>query len=75
MKMSKTTEIQTTKPTGDVVLQEMWRIKDKLSAAYANDLEGFFADLRKREKLSGHPLVNLQKRKRTKSPRKSKAEE
>lgn len=47
----------------DLVLQEIWRIKDKLSAAYGHDVDRLFADTRKRQKLSGHPVVNLQKRK------------
>ncbi len=55
--MSKTTDIQTAKTTGDVVLQEMWRIKDTLSASYGHDVKRLFAETRKREKLSGHPLV------------------
>ena len=37
--MSKTTDIQTAKPTGDVVLQEIWRIKDALSASYGHDVD------------------------------------
>ena len=58
--MSKTTDTQTTKPTGDVVLQEIWRIKDMLSASYGHDVKRLFAETRKREKLSGHRVVNLQ---------------
>jgi hypothetical protein len=42
----------------DLVLQEIWRIKDTLSASYGHDLDTLFAETRKREKLSGHPLVN-----------------
>jgi hypothetical protein len=45
---------------GDVVLQEIWRIKDELSAARGHDVHRLFADARKRQKLSGHPVVNLQ---------------
>lgn len=45
----------------DLVLQEIWRIKDALSAAYGHDVDRLFADARKRQKLSGHPVVNLQK--------------
>ena len=56
--MSKTTDIQPTKATGDLVLQEVWRAKDTLSAQYGHDLDKLFAETRKREKLSGHPLVN-----------------
>jgi len=56
--MSKTTDIQTAKATGDVVLQEVWRIKDTLSASYGHSVKRLFAETRRREKLSGHPLVN-----------------
>ena len=49
----------------DLVLQEIWRIKDKLSASYGHDVDRLFADARKRQNLSGHPVVNLQKRKRS----------
>jgi hypothetical protein len=53
--MSKTTD----KQSGELVLQEIWRIKDELSAARGHDVHRRFADLRKREKTSGHPLANL----------------
>ena len=43
---------------GDLVLQEIWRIKDTLSASYGHDVKRLFAETRQREKLSGHPLVN-----------------
>jgi hypothetical protein len=56
--MNKTTDIQPTKATGDLVLQEVWRAKDTLSAQYGHDLDKLFAETRKREKLSGHPLAN-----------------
>jgi hypothetical protein len=56
--MSKTTDIQPTKAAGDLVLQEVWRAKDILSAQYGHDLDKLFAETRKREKLSGLPLVN-----------------
>ncbi len=62
--MSKTTDIQTAKPTGDVVLQEIWRIKDTLSAAYGHDVDRLFAEARERQKHSGHPVVNLQTKRR-----------
>ena len=58
--MSKTTDIQTAKPTGDVVLQEIWRIKDTLSASYGHDVDRLFAHARENQKKSGHPVVNLQ---------------
>jgi hypothetical protein len=49
---------------GDLVLQEIWRIKDELSAARGHDVHRLFADARKRQKLSGHPVVNLQTKRR-----------
>lgn len=49
---------------GDLVLQEIWRIKDKLSAARGHSVDRLFADARKRQKLSGHPVVNLQTKRR-----------
>lgn len=62
--MNKTTDIQPPKATGDVVLQEVWRAKDTLSAQYGHDLDKLFAETHEREKLSGHPLVNLQRRRK-----------
>ena len=51
---------QTPAPAGgDLVLQEIWRIKDELSASYGHDIHRLFADLRKRQKHSGHPVVDL----------------
>ena len=47
--MSKTTDIQATKPTGDVVLKEIWRIKDTLSASYGHDVDRLFAEARARQ--------------------------
>jgi hypothetical protein len=43
----------------DVVLEEMWRIKDTLSAAYGHDVHRLFAETREREKNCGHPLISL----------------
>jgi hypothetical protein len=62
--MSKATDIQTKKPSGDVVLQEIWRIKDALSASYGHDVDRLFAEARERQKLFGHPVVNLQTKRR-----------
>jgi hypothetical protein len=39
---------------GDVVLREIWSIKDELSAAREHDVHRLFAELRKREMTSGH---------------------
>jgi len=52
------------KPTGDIVLREVWLAKDTLSARYRHDLDKLFQETRKREKLSGHPLANLRIRRR-----------
>ncbi len=62
--MSKTTELSASKATGDLVLREVWRAKDTLSAQYDHDLDKLFAETQKREKLSGHPLVNLPPKRR-----------
>jgi hypothetical protein len=46
---------------GDSVLQEIWRVKDELSAARGHDVRRLFAETRERQKNSGRPIVNLQK--------------
>jgi len=43
----------------DLVLREVWRAKDALSAARGHSVDKLFADLREREKHSGHRVVNL----------------
>lgn len=45
--------------SGDLVLQEIWRIKDELAAARGHDIHRLFAETRQREQRSGHPLANL----------------
>ena len=62
--MIKTLKEPDAKGRGDLVLQEMWRIKDELSTAREHDVHRLFADARKRQKLSGHPVVNLQSKRR-----------
>ena len=62
--MSKATDIQTNNSSGDVVLQEIWHIKDTLSASYGHDVDRLFAEARERQKHSGHPVVNLQTKRR-----------
>jgi hypothetical protein len=52
------------KGRGDLALQEIWRIKDTLSASYGHDVKRLFAETRKREKLSGHPLVEPPRRRK-----------
>ncbi len=64
MKMSKATEILPKKSGGDVVLQEIWRIKDTLSASYGHDVDRLFAETRENQKKSDHPVVNLQTKRR-----------
>jgi hypothetical protein len=56
---NKTTAEPKTIRNTDVVLQEIWRIKDTLSASYNHDVSRLFAETRKREKLSGHPFADL----------------
>ena len=62
--MSKTNDTALTKPSGDLVLQEIWRIKDTLSASYGHDVDRLFADARKSQERSGRPVVNLQTKRR-----------
>lgn len=49
--------------TGDVVLQEVWRAKDALSASYGHDLDRLFAETRERQKRSGHKIIDFSKSK------------
>lgn len=58
MNTSKYDPIETTE--GDLVLREVWRIKDKLSTARGHSIDRLFAEARERQKHSGHPVVNLQ---------------
>ena len=58
----KATTAATLNAGGDLVLQEIWRIKDESSAARGHDVHRLFAGARKRQKLSGHRVVNLHKR-------------
>jgi hypothetical protein len=62
--MSKATKELKPNQSTDLVLQEIWRIKDTLSAAYGHDLDRLFADARERQKHSGHQVVNLQPERR-----------
>ena len=58
MSNEATTEPKAIRNT-DVVLQEIWRIKDTLSASYNHDVSRLFAETRKREKISDHPFADL----------------
>ena len=58
--MIKTLKEPAAKGGGDLVLQEIWRIKDQLSAARGHDVHRLFAEARERQKICGHPVVNLQ---------------
>ena len=62
--MNKRIDLHNVKATGDVVLEEIWRIKDTLSASYGHDVNRLFEETRKREKLSGHALVDPPKRRK-----------
>ena len=58
--MSKTTDSPSAKTEGDAVLEEIWRIKDALSASCGHDVDRLFAQARKNQKRSGHRVVNFQ---------------
>jgi hypothetical protein len=62
--MSNATKELKPNQSTDLVLQEIWRIKDTLSASYGHDVDRLFAETRERQKLSGHPVVNLQTKRR-----------
>ena len=47
----------------DEVLQEIWRIKDALSAERGHSVEKLFAEARERQKNSDHPIANFSKSK------------
>jgi len=57
--MSKKQDASPSSSEGDLVLREVWRAKDTLSAAYGHDLDRLFAESRVREKQSVHEVVNL----------------
>jgi hypothetical protein len=61
--MIETVKITSAKSGGDLALQEIWRIKDESSAARGHDVHRLFTEARERQKHSGHPAVNFQKRK------------
>ena len=46
----------------DEILQEVWILKDALSAKYKNNLSEYAKDARKRQRSCGHKLVNLHKK-------------
>jgi hypothetical protein len=60
--MNRTTPEPIAMSGGDLVLQEIWRIKDALSAARGHDVHRLFAEARERQEHSGHPVANLQER-------------
>ena len=60
--MIKTVKEPAVKGGGDLVLQEIWRIKDEASAARGHDVHRLFAEARKSQEVSTHPVVNLHKR-------------
>lgn len=58
--MNRTTTEPIVVSGGDMVLREMWRIKDARSAARGHDVHRLFAEARERQERSGHPVMNLQ---------------
>ena len=62
MKTVKLDALETTE--GDLVLREIWRVKDELSAARGHSIDRLFAEARENQKKSGHPVVKLQTKRR-----------
>lgn len=58
--MSNATKVAKPHRSTDLGLQEIWRIKDTLSASYGHDVDRLFAETRERQEVSGHPVVSLQ---------------
>ncbi|HEY3319169.1 MAG TPA: hypothetical protein VGP72_01675 [Planctomycetota bacterium] len=50
----------------DPIVAEVRRIRDELAARFNYDLDAIVRDARKRQKTSGHKVVNLGKRRRGK---------
>ena len=48
--------------SGDLVLEEIRRIKDRLSMVRGHDVHRLFAVARKRQRRSGHRVVNLEEK-------------
>lgn len=46
------------------MLDEIWRMKGVLSATYGQDVDRLFAEARERQRRSGHPVVDLQRKQR-----------
>jgi hypothetical protein len=49
--------------SGDLVLKEVWRVKDRLSASYNHDLKRLLELTREHEKSSGHQIVSFEDQK------------
>jgi hypothetical protein len=67
--MNKTENESGPKGGGDVVLEEIRRIKEELFAAQGHDIHRLFAEAREREEHSGHQVANFEKEKTAKGPR------
>jgi hypothetical protein len=57
--MSEATSEPRSSHCTDEVLEEIWRIKDAMSAARGHSVEKLFAEARERQKHSGHRVINL----------------
>jgi hypothetical protein len=57
----------------DLVLREVWRAKDALSAARGHSVDKLFEDLREAEKNSGHRMVDLQEQRKKPAKRMARA--
>ena len=58
--MAEPTSIKLSNQSADLVLREIWQIKDQQSATRGHDVHRLFAEARARQQHSGRRVVNLQ---------------
>jgi hypothetical protein len=56
----KTEKAPVSEGQGDLVLREIWRIKNGLSAARGHDVHRLFADARRRQKISKRQVASFE---------------
>jgi hypothetical protein len=49
----------------DEVIRELWRVKDAMAKRFNYDVDALAAELRRRQKESGRPVVDLSRARRT----------
>lgn len=54
--------------TSNPILEEVWAARRALSEACGHDISRLFAEARERQRKSGRPSVNLEKRRPAKTP-------